>query len=82
MIALEFRDPVEVTTPKGDGYIWYMIDYGPNSDTLYTIILKQTGECWQMSHKDFRVKKNISLAIGGHYSEEEVFNGKMDKHYK
>lgn len=81
MIALEFKDPVEVTTPKGDGYIWYLIDYGPNSDTLYTIILKQTGECWQMSHKDFRVKPNVSLGIGGNYGHEDLVNGKMHERH-
>lgn len=69
MIALEFKDPVEVTTPKGDGFIWYMIDYGPHSDTLYTIIMKETGECWQMSHKDFRVKTNVSLGVRDNYQK-------------
>lgn len=67
MIAMEFREPVEVTTPKGDGYIWYMIDYGPHSDTLYTIVIKETGECWQMSHKDFRIKANVSLGVRDNY---------------
>jgi hypothetical protein len=81
MIALEFKDPIEVTTPKGDGYIWYMIDYGPHSDTLYTIIIKQTGECWQMSHKDFRVKTNVSLGIGGNYQDENLLNQKISKHH-
>jgi hypothetical protein len=70
MIVHEFRDPVEVSTSKGDGYVWYMMDYGPNSDTLYTIILKASGECWQMCHKDFRVKKNVTLGIGGTYKQE------------
>ena len=72
MLALEFKEPVEVTTPKGDGIIWYMIDYGPNSDTLYTIIIKDTGECWQMTHKDFRVKANVSLGVRTNYQD----NGK------
>lgn len=66
---------MEVSTPKGDGYIWYMIDYGPNSDTLYTIIIKETGECWQMCHKDFRVKPNITMSIRGHYSKDEEKEG-------
>ena len=70
MIALEFRDPVEVSTPKGDGLIWYMMDYGPNSDTLYTIIMKESGECWQMTHKDFRIKANTTMGIGGGYKED------------
>ena len=81
MIALEFKDPVEVTTPKGDGYIWYMIDYGPHSDTLYTIVIKETGECWQMGHKDFRVKTNVSLGIGGNYQNENLLNQKINKHH-
>jgi hypothetical protein len=63
MVTLEFSQPVEVTTAKGDGYIWYMIDYGAHADTLYTVIIKETGECWQMCHKDFRIKANISLGI-------------------
>lgn len=81
MIALEFKDPIEVTTSKGDGYVWYMIDYGPQSDTLYTIIIKETGECWQMSHKDFRVKTNVSLGIGGDYQNENLLNQKINKHH-
>jgi len=80
MISLEFKDPVEVTTPKGDGFIWYMIDYGPHSDTLYTIIMKETGECWQMSHKDFRVKTNVSLGIKENYKEENLLNKKPGLH--
>lgn len=68
MTALEFKEPLEVTTAYGDGYIWYMIDYGPHADTLYTVIIKETGECWQMCHKDFRVKTNTSLGIRKQYA--------------
>lgn len=78
MIALEFKDPVEVTTPKGDGYIWYMIDYGPHSDTLYTVIIKETGECWQMSHRDFRVKTNVSMSIRNNDGESNLIRQKLE----
>ena len=67
MIALEFKESLEVNTAYGDGYIWYMMDYGPHADTLYTVIIKETGECWQMTHKDFRVKTNTSLGIRKEY---------------
>jgi len=67
MIVLEFQEPLEVTTAYGDGYVWYMMDYGPHADTLYTIIIKESGECWQMTHKDFRVKTNASLGIRKQY---------------
>ncbi len=81
MIALEFRDPVEVSTPKGDGLIWYMMDYGPNSDTLYTIIIKETGECWQMTHKDFRIKANTTMGIGGSYKEQGKKGMQEGRHF-
>ena len=74
MIALEFKELVEVSTPKGDGVIWYMMDYGPSSDTLYTIVIKETGECWQMTHRDFRVKPNVTMGIGGSYSKPGALN--------
>ncbi len=67
IIALEFNQPLELTTAYGDGYIWYMMDYGAHADTRYTIIIKDTGECWQMSHKDFRVKSDTSQSIRKQY---------------
>ncbi|HUC80731.1 MAG TPA: hypothetical protein VMR70_07420 [Flavisolibacter sp.] len=79
MIALEFQEPLEVTTAYGDGYIWYMMDYGPHADTLYTIIVKETGECWQMTHKDFRVKTNTSLGIRKQYNSP-VTKPELTKH--
>jgi hypothetical protein len=76
MIALEFKELVEVTTSKGDGYIWYMLDYGPHSDTLYTIIIKESGECWHMCHKDFRIKQNITMGICGKYEQSGMQHSK------
>jgi hypothetical protein len=76
MIAFEFKELVEVTTSKGDGYIWYMLDYGPHSDTLYTIIIKESGECWQMCHKDFRIKQNITMGICGKYEQSGMQHSK------
>jgi hypothetical protein len=77
MIALEFKEPLEVSTAYGDGYIWYLLDYGPHADTLYTIIIKATGECWQMSHKDFRVKTNLSLGIRNQYEKPVSAGGSL-----
>jgi hypothetical protein len=52
---------LEVSTPKGDGVVFYLIDYGHESDTIYTIIINDTGELWQFSHKDIIVKPNITF---------------------
>jgi hypothetical protein len=57
----EFTNRIEVITPKGDGIILYLIDYGHETDTIYTIIIDATGELWQFSHKDIIVKPNITF---------------------
>lgn len=51
---------LEVRTPKGDGIVWYLIDYGHETDTIYTIIL-DNGEIWQYPAKSIKVKSNITF---------------------
>ena len=58
MIIFEPHNRVEVSTPKGDGYIWLVTEFGTETDTIYTIILKDSGEMWQMTHKDLKVNSN------------------------
>lgn len=52
---------IEVTTPKGDGVIWLVLDYGYETDTIYTIIINATGELWQFTHRQIKVKPNITF---------------------
>lgn len=60
MRIYEFKNRVDVSTPKGDGVILYIIDYGHETDTIYTIIINATGELWQYTHRDIIVKPNIT----------------------
>ena len=52
---------LEVSTPKGDGVVWLVTDYGHETDTIYTIIINDTGELWQFCHRDIIVKPNITF---------------------
>jgi hypothetical protein len=61
----EFINRVEVSTPKGDGVLFYVIDYGHETDTIYTVIINNTGEMWQLRHKDIIVKNNITFGRNG-----------------
>ena len=61
MRIYEPRNRMDVTTPKGDGVIWLVTDYGHETDTIYTIIINSTGELWQFAHKDIIVKPNITF---------------------
>jgi hypothetical protein len=60
-VIFEPSNRIEVTTPKGDGIIWLVTDYGHETDTIYTVILNDTGEMWQYCHKDIIVKPNITF---------------------
>jgi hypothetical protein len=61
MMIYEPVNRVEVSTPKGDGIIWLVTDYGHETNTIYTVIIDATGEFWQFTHQDIRAKKNITF---------------------
>ena len=60
-MIFEPSNRVDVKTPKGDGIIWLVTDYGHETDTIYTVIINETGEIWQFTHKDIIVKLNITF---------------------
>lgn len=60
-MIFEPSNRIEVVTPKGEGIIWLVTDYGHETDTIYTVILNDTGEMWQYCHKDIIVKPNITF---------------------
>ena len=60
-MIFEPKNRLEVTTPKGDGVVWYLVDYGHETDTIYTIIINDTCELWQFTHRDIIVKPNITF---------------------
>lgn len=64
-MIFEPTNRVDVTTPKGDGIIWLVTDYGHETDTMYTVIINVTGELWQFTHKDIIVKPNITFRRNG-----------------
>ena len=61
MMIYEPSNRLEVSTPKGDGVVWLVTDYGHETDTIYTIIINDTAELWQFTHRDIIVKPNITF---------------------
>jgi len=60
-MIFEPKNRIEVSTPKGDGIIILVTDYGHETYTIYTVIIDSTGEFWQFTHKDIKAKKNITF---------------------
>jgi len=61
MIIYEPKNRMDVATPKGDGIVWLVTEFGHETDTIYTIIINLTGELWQFTHKDIKAKPNITF---------------------
>jgi hypothetical protein len=60
-MIFEPTNRLDVITPKGEGVIWLVTDYGHETDTIYTVIINSTGEMWQFTHKDLIIKPNITF---------------------
>ena len=60
MFIFEPTNRLEVSTPKGKGVIWLVTDYGHETDTIYTVLL-DSGEIWQFTHKDLKLRGNITF---------------------
>jgi len=65
MMIYEPNNRLEVITPKGKGVVWLVTDYGHETDTVYTVIIDETGEMWQFTHKDLRVRNNLTFGRHG-----------------
>ena len=70
-MIFEPANRIDVATPKGDGIIWLVTEYGHETDTMYTIIINATGELWQYTHKDIRVKPNTTFKRYGKAMDPE-----------
>lgn len=45
MYILQLNPPINVFTPKGEGFARLVIDYGPDINTIWVVDLFSTREC-------------------------------------
>lgn len=58
---LQLNPPLPMLTPKGEGFAHILIDYGPESDLYWTVLITATGEIWTFANREVRASKNITL---------------------
>jgi hypothetical protein len=56
----EIKNRIEVTTPKGKGFIWLVTDYGTETSKVFTVI-QDNGQIWEWRPKDVFVRENITF---------------------
>jgi len=60
-MMLQLSPVLEVDTPKGRGHAEFLIDYGPEADLLWVVVMRDTGEIWTLRNADLRATANISI---------------------
>jgi hypothetical protein len=58
---IQLNPPIPLTTPKGDGLAWLVIDYGVEHNLMWTVAIDETGELWTFSNHEVRAQKNITM---------------------
>jgi hypothetical protein len=60
-VILQLSPVLEVDTPKGRGHAEFLLDYGPEADLLWVVVMRDTGEIWTFRNADLRATANISI---------------------
>lgn len=60
MFILELQNRIDVITPKGDGIILLVTEYGTETSKVFTVI-QANGQIWEWQPKDIKVKDNITF---------------------
>ena len=60
-MMLQLSPVLEVDTPKGRGHAEFLIDYGPEADLLWVVVMRDTGEIWTLRNADIRATANVSI---------------------
>jgi hypothetical protein len=59
----EFRNPLPVVTPKGDGYAIYVRDGGTWENDVFAVVLCRGGQILHFTSSQIRVWKNGTFGI-------------------
>lgn len=60
-MILQLSPTIPVTTPKGPGLAWFLIDYSEEHHLMWVVALDENGEIWTFNNKDVRAQKNITM---------------------
>ena len=60
-MILQLSPVLEVDTPKGRGHAEFLLDYGPEADLLWVVVMRDTGEIWTLRNADLRATANVSI---------------------
>lgn len=68
---LEFRNPIPVITPTGNGYAVYVSNSGTFENDIWTVALENGGNILHFRSDQIRMYKNVTFDIN---SDENLNN--------
>ncbi len=57
----QLNPPIPLSTPKGNGVAWAVIDYGVEYNLMWVVTLDESGEIWTFQNPLVRALKNITM---------------------
>lgn len=57
----ELRTALPVSTPRGNGFAFAVIDYGQEHHLLWVVVIDATGEIWTIANPEIRVRPNPTM---------------------
>jgi hypothetical protein len=60
-MILQLNPAIPLSTPKGDGMAWALIDYGAEFNLMWVVAIDETGEIWTFQNPLVRAQKNITM---------------------
>jgi len=59
----ELQQIMWVTTPHGDGIVLFLMDYGPQENTIFVVALEETGLIKHYNSNDVKLCRNNTFNI-------------------
>lgn len=59
----ELQQIMWVTTPHGDGIVLFLMDYGPQENTVFVVALEETGLIKHYNSNDVKLCRNNTFNI-------------------
>ena len=63
---LEFKNPLPVVTPKGNGYAIYVSNSGTFENDVWTVALEEGGDILHFRSDQLKIYKNATFDIKSH----------------
>lgn len=60
-MILQLNPPIPMSTPKGDGWAFFMIERSQEHHIEWVIFLDNSGQCWTFQNPEVRMQNNYTM---------------------